>query len=318
MIGNYSTESLSNVSGTSNPPVQLSWRSFSVIAACIVNLIFALGGTFLNSLVLLVFFSSSLLRSKVSYFLIMVLSCIDLVVVVIAHPLAVLYLIRGLTRNHVCIYTKLCYHSGVLLGTLSGYTLLAMNVERYVSIAHPYYYKRTVTKRKLSLFVGLLWSFVLTSWLSAIRFAIMENITVGGYVLLFFLVNIPIYARIFGIAREKKREQRLTTPVSVITPEQSIRKYKEHLRELKFASTYILILLCNLICYCPIAVASAFKYLEVNRCSESTASLNNFLIWTGTFGLMNSTFNCLIFFWKNRTLRNEGIKSLKRFQIPTI
>jgi hypothetical protein len=30
---------------------------------------------------------------------------------------------------------------------------------------------------------------------------------------------------------------------------------------------------------------------------------------------MNSTFNCLIFFWKNKILRTEGMKLIKSMKI---
>jgi hypothetical protein len=33
-----------------------------------------------------------------------------------------------------------------------------------------------------------------------------------------------------------------------------------------------------------------------------------FSLWSGTFTSLNSTFNCVIFFWRNSVLRREGIK----------
>jgi hypothetical protein len=36
-----------------------------------------------------------------------------------------------------------------------------------------------------------------------------------------------------------------------------------------------------------------------------------FNIWSVTFLCMNSTFNCLIFFWRNSILRREGMKIAK-------
>jgi hypothetical protein len=38
-------------------------------------------------------------------------------------------------------------------------------------------------------------------------------------------------------------------------------------------------------------------------------------LWTITTSLMNCTFNCLIFYWKNKVLRNEGLKVLKSLKI---
>jgi hypothetical protein len=38
-------------------------------------------------------------------------------------------------------------------------------------------------------------------------------------------------------------------------------------------------------------------------------------MWARTIMLMNCTFNCLIFYWKNNVLRTEGWKVLKSLKI---
>ena len=38
-------------------------------------------------------------------------------------------------------------------------------------------------------------------------------------------------------------------------------------------------------------------------------------LWARTTGSMNSTFNCLIFYWKDKTLRTEGGKVIKSMEI---
>jgi hypothetical protein len=38
-------------------------------------------------------------------------------------------------------------------------------------------------------------------------------------------------------------------------------------------------------------------------------------IWAKTIALMNCTFNCLIFYWKNNVLCTEGLKVLKSLKI---
>ena len=53
----------------------------SIIAACAVNIIFAIAGTILNSLVLYIFWKSTQMRSKLSFFVIMLLCSVDLAVV---------------------------------------------------------------------------------------------------------------------------------------------------------------------------------------------------------------------------------------------
>ena len=301
------------ICGAFYPPFQFGVRSVNLVAVCVVNFIFFLGGSFLNCLVIFVFLSSTVLQKKLCYFLIMLLSCIDLVVVVLIHPLAVLYSISELTRSHICSYEKLYNRSRSLLCGFSGYTLLVMNVERYVAIVHPYFHQRTVTRWKLLLLVGLCWIFMLTSWLIGTQLMVLRRVMTIASVLLFLLLSIPIYARIHVIAR-KKRKERVITPGSCQPTEQSSRRDKDHLRAVKFAWIYLLIVLCFFICYLPVALANGLEYLELNPGSQSAASLSEFSIWAKTFLTLNSTFNCLIFFWKTKTLRNESKKLLKCFR----
>ena len=55
-----------------------------------------------------------------------------------------------------------------------------------------------------------------------------------------------------------------------------------------------------------------FIYIGLRLNSKETVNaLGNAEIaalWSGTTGSMNSTFNSLIFYWKDEALRNEGMK----------
>ena len=73
--------------------------------------------------------------------------------------------------------------------------------------------------------------------------------------------------------------------------------------------------------WCGAVVASTpgFVYIGLRINSPETAyTLNNANLagmWTITISLMNGTFNCLIFYWKNKVLRTEGLKVLKSLKI---
>jgi uncharacterized membrane protein YoaK (UPF0700 family) len=62
---------------------------FSVALLCIINIMFMVTGIFLNSVVIISLWRSSQLRKKLCYFMILVLSCFDLAVVTITHPLLI-------------------------------------------------------------------------------------------------------------------------------------------------------------------------------------------------------------------------------------
>jgi hypothetical protein len=38
-----------------------------------------------------------------------------------------------------------------------------------------------------------------------------------------------------------------------------------------------------------------------------------FSLWSSTFASLNSTFNSVIFFWRNAVLRREGVKIVNGF-----
>jgi hypothetical protein len=70
-------------------------------------------------------------------------------------------------------------------------------------------------------------------------------------------------------------------------------------------------------CVVVLSIPAVYIRLTINS-TETTYTLDNAnlaAIWTRTIALMNCTFNCLIFYWKNKVLRTEGLKVLKSLKI---
>jgi hypothetical protein len=77
---------------------------------------------------------------------------------------------------------------------------------------------------------------------------------------------------------------------------------------------------CFLIVACVMVLSiPTFVYIGLRINSPETKNTSDnatlALIWTSTIALMNCTFNCLIFYWKNNVLRTEGWKVLKSMTI---
>jgi hypothetical protein len=77
---------------------------------------------------------------------------------------------------------------------------------------------------------------------------------------------------------------------------------------------------CLLAVACVVVISiPTFVYIGLRINSpETTFTLDNANLagmWAGTIALMNSTFNCLIFYWENKVLRTEGLKVLKSMKI---
>ena len=71
------------------------------ILFCIVNVVFLCSGVFLNIVVVLCIGKSCQLRKKLCYFMIFILSCYDLVTVIVLHPLLIYWYVSWYLEGSV-------------------------------------------------------------------------------------------------------------------------------------------------------------------------------------------------------------------------
>ena len=276
----------------------------SIIAVSILNVIFGIVGTFLNTLVLLVFLKSKDMRRKTGYLSIMILSATDLIVVTSIPPVFLVNAIPKILGTPRCLYS--IFYNIVIKTTpvLSANSLIIMNIERYLAIVHPIFHHTTVTKQKI------FWTFGILGCVLLICAAI--NLTwhsIGGLiysVLAFIICSTTLfqYVSIFFIAR--KASLRRITDVN----NKEMSKEMLFLRDLKMARAYFCIVLLCFLYYLPIAIISGItQHFMANK-----ETRNAFLHWNLSVPpliLMNATLNCLIFFWGNRQLRKQGWELIK-------
>ena len=116
-----------------------------------VNIFFFFSGICLNSLVILSFWKSAQLRKKLCYFMIMVLSCCDLLAVLTNNTLMALISILPLTGkldvNARWPYISL--RSTRIFVEFSLFALLVMNFDRYLAAFYPIFHRTSVTKGRL-------------------------------------------------------------------------------------------------------------------------------------------------------------------------
>ena len=74
------------------------------VVSCVVDAIFAVVGILLNSFVLFTFWKSTKLKKKIAYFLIMVLSSIDLGVGLIVQPLYLVQSVAEIRGTPDCLH----------------------------------------------------------------------------------------------------------------------------------------------------------------------------------------------------------------------
>ena len=184
------------------------------------------------------------------------------------------------------------------------FALLVLNIERFLALTFPYFHQTSVTKRRLIfLLVALiiLWTFVLSLSHLNMNMAMSLNIlTVSGIPIILLLLSFLNY-KMFIIARSRRDNE--------IVLSNRLRNRPTFL--FKTFSTCSLTVMCYFVCSCPYVIYSVLRLTWTKN--TPFQELVFYHLWTSSFFYINSTFNCLIFFWRNSILRREGMNTLKRF-----
>ena len=269
----------------------------------VVNILFFFSGICLNSLVIVSFWRSVQLRKKLCYFTIMILSCCDLLAVLTSHPATALRTVLWLNEKSG-VYPRrqlVVFHKQYIAFT--GFSLLAllvMSVDRYLATHYPILHRTSVTKGKLlTLFTFLVIILIALSAMSINDLVV--SFEVGLLIFLIFYVPpmLLINYKLFTVARKSRNG---------ISPEM------KKSFSIKKISSCLLVVACLSLMSIPSLV-----YIVLRQNSKETRfTLDDAEIaglWAGTLAIMNSTFNCLIFYWKDKTLRAEGMKVIKSIKI---
>ena len=263
-----------------------------LICLCVVNIAFTLSGSVLNALVIASFWQSSQLRKKLCYFMIMVLSCFDLIAVITNHAGLLLYVVFWLREDYQSLpKVKMYLEYSIIFVASSFLILLVMNFERYLGTHFPLFHHTSVTKRRILAILAFLLILQTTVFLiSRNDLVISGSLSSKATAALVFLSLLFLNIKLFMISRKVLRQ-----------------KNKPTIR-LKGVSPCLLAGACLVVLLIPTLVYSVFSSITENK-----QDLNRRLAftWALTIFAMNGTFNSLIFFWKNKVLRTEGKKILK-------
>ena len=281
-----------------------SYYFINLISIFALNVFFFFSGICLNSLVILSFWRSVQLRKKLCYFMIMVLSCFDLLAVLTNNPLMAFITMSWLTGKldvnaswpHISLsWTSISF-------VFSYFALLVMNFDRYLATSYPIFHRTSVTKRRLlTLLAILIIVEIILIVLSANDFVISDQVHGVILCILFIPAMLFINYKLFLVVRKSRKNKR-------ISPEM------KKTISLKNISSCLLVVACVVVISIP-----GFVYIGLRINSPKTKNTwdnaNLAWMWAATISLMNCTFNCLIFYWKNKVLRTEGLKVLKSLKI---
>ena len=279
------------------------------VIACVVNAILAIATACLNTLTIVVYWKSSKLKEKVSYFLIMVLSFSDLAVGMICNSLFTFVLASEIAGTATCESYFATKKTNMMLAGFSITTLSAINIERYLGIVHPMFHRLKVTKTRVFMYV----IFNIFLWITMLCLFIDEEARLRTFVTVninfFFVLTIYIYMRIFHASRLSRRAVCPENPPNrsnTIPPRNipDLRGRQRFLQDVKLAKSCFLMVICFFICLLPVTVVPTLSidgFLDVV-----------FITWSSTLALMNSSLNSIVLFWKSRMLRNEARGILKQ------
>ena len=229
--------------------------------------------------------------------MITVLSFFDFLVVITNHPILILRLVWWLQEKNGLLDMMDIYEhfSNVFIG-FSLIALLVMSLERYLGTYYPFFHRTSLTRRQLLTLIAVLCLFPITL---AIISANDLVISFPKALIIFLVAVFPPFVffnyKLFMI-RRKVRCENSTSSTSSMSPV-----------NLKNISTCLLAVGFLLLMYIPAFISIAFNFTKKLTSENKRAPI----FFASTIANANSTFNCLIFFWKNNVLRKEGKKAFK-------
>ena len=243
--------------------------------------------------------------------MIFILACFDLAVVVVIHPLIIIESIsRWLSVDVVKDWVQHTY----ILFDFSFYALLTMTLERYLALVYPFFHERMVKKSRLMTAFVLFQLPIDILWTLPGKYHPLEVILYAVHGI-FFLVICILNIKLFFLARTLRDRAVInlgSLDRSNSEPRNNLdsNKFKVAFFSLGKISTCLLAVLCLVLCYLP-----WYVYLGVQESNLSISEQNKFIIerWTETLSALNSSLNCLIFFYKNSVLRRHGKNFWKNF-----
>ena len=266
-----------------------------LVFLCTFNVLFTISGIFLNSIVILSL-SNSKRRGKLCYFMIIVLSCVDLIAVVTNHLLALMFATFWLTGRHYQLaWFTACMHVSTTFLGFSLTTLFVMNFDRYLAVRCPFIHRISVTRRRLVIAIATLCLFqTIFIAISVNNFLISSHLVVIFFLAIFSPPFLFMNYKLYTISKKIRTNNAKSSRVMSIVNRKNI-------------SSCLLAVFCHLLLSIP-----TYIYFSVYVTGKSKSTdMQLSVLWAKSIITMNSTFNCLIFFWKDKLLRVEGIRVIK-------
>ena len=238
------------------------------------------------------------------------LASFDLAVVVVIHPFIIFRIIScWMTVDVIEYWIQYIY----ILIDFSLTALLTMTLERYLASVYPFFHKQFVTKSRLvTAFVLFQLPFNLLYIIGLAKGNRDKTVHIISYIV--YGIVLPVICimnfQLFSVARTLRKHTVVTlghldgTDYEPRNNSES-KKLKLTFSSLRKISTCLLAVVCLSLCYFPWIV---YFGIEVSNRFTSEQNINEYILelWLETLTALNSSLNCLIFFYKNSVLRRHG------------
>ncbi|XP_078364430.1 melanocortin receptor 4-like [Oculina patagonica] len=280
------------------------------IFICVVNSMLVLPTVLLNGLVIVTIWKPPSLYSSPSNILLLCLACADFMNGLLTQPVAVIHLVGEITWDArlFCIPGVVMESAAWFASGISGTTVLALSVDRFLAVYMHLRYNEIVTVRRTSTFVAAIWP-VFTVNIFARLIGVNTHIfaTVNVVVIFVCLVTIMlIYYKIFRIVsyhRVQIQAQVLAASQSVSVSVQTVDEFKAR----KSLMTVVYIVGLFWLCYLPFACVIV-SYLIVGL----TPSIRTAYGVTATVVFANSVINPGLYCWRIAEIRQALLKCARK------
>ena len=254
-----------------------------------VNVIFSLCGIFGNVLVFIVVARNRQLHT-VSNMFITSLALADLLVCLVAQPMYAVFL-YGLPPNPAYSSTRKTFSYISVLASISN--LAAVTIDRYVAIVSPMQYQLKANFKSALILLCFIWVVSLGLGIPSGIDESIRHITVY-YILALVVIIVPIYVRIYFIARGQARV--IARQVEHIEKDLKTKGERENIA----AKTIGNVLGLFIICWLPvIVIPMIFRY------SANSRTVRKLLKWAQTLALCSSAVNPIIYSLKTQIFKKE-------------
>ena len=240
-----------------------------------LNICFMIAGIFLNSVVIFSFLKSFKLRHNVCYFMILVLSCFDLAVVIINHPLLIFFRILLSVQTDDQGNVELTKHQESIIVSLewvkfsivvcSMLVLLTLNVERLLALRYPHFDHSAVTRRRL---VSFLLLSIISLFVASIPYHQTDSFTHVFAILIFWLVCFALMClnyKMASIAKSVRKKEINTSEALTTNDNQQRKKLKKNL---KFIRICFMVVACFCICSLPQIIYTLYSCSAYEMCKS--------------------------------------------------